>query len=191
MLDINTPVQWQIKDKDYPTFKPWYTHRMLAEIETWDLKDKKVLEWGAGWSTIYWAFHCKEVKAIETNWEWCVNVSEYLKALGLTNWEIIHRDCNEGDMSKCDWYTTIPDSEQDAYIPDIVCIDSVLRHECLLKALTLPRPLTIIHDNWQQDGFVCPSSEEMMSHFEIHNFIQEDHTDNHGRKWATAYWKLK
>lgn len=193
ILDIDNPVQWQVRDDKYPTLKPWYTHGMLTEIDKWNLKDKKILEWGSGWSTVYWAYHCKEVKAIETNLDWFIAVSDYLKTTSLTNWEIIYRDCNEGDQDKIDIYTKIPMDKSYLYFyaPDIVCIDGVLRHECLVKSLTLERPLTIIHDNWMQDGFVCPASEELMAPYEIHNFIQEDHTDNHGRKWATAYWELK
>ncbi len=187
MLDINNPVQWQVRDEEYPTLKAWFTHGMLNEISKWDLKDKNVLEYGGGWSSIFWAFHCKNVVTIETDANWINDIQMYANQHGLNNITLIHRQCNEGDQKKVDYYTEVPDG----FIPDIVIVDGVLRHECLLKALTLPRPLTIIHDNWQQDGFVCPSSEEVMKEFEIHNFIQDDHTDNHGRKWATAYWDLK
>jgi len=206
MLDINNPVQWQQKDDKFPTLKPWFTYGMLNELDKWDLSDKKIFEWGAGWSTVYWAYHCKSVYAIETNEEWINDIIKYLLSLGWiikgklsedfrfavcaeseqgNKITIEYRECNEGNQEKVDFYTSIPDD----YNPDIVIVDGILRHECLLKALTLPRPLIIIHDNWQQDGFVCPASEEVMKEFEIHNFIQEDHTDNHGRKWATAYWK--
>lgn len=189
MLDINYSVQWQVKDDRYPTYKPWYTMGMLAQIDLWklDLKNKSVWEWGAGWSSIFWAFYCQSVVAVETDEKWANDIREYAQLVDLKNLQVVTRQVNEGDQSKVEYYIDIP-----AYFkPDIICIDSVLRHECLVKALTLPRPLIIIHDNWQQDGFVCPASEELMAPYEIHNFIQEDHTDNHGRKWATAYWELK
>lgn len=188
MLDINSPVQWQIRDDKFPTLMPWYTHGMLTEIKKWNLSEKVVLEWGGGWSTIFWAFYCKYVYTIETDLKWCKDIDDYAQLVGV-NAAIIGRVCNEGDQSMVDKYTSLPFGN--SIKADIVVIDGVLRHECLLKALTLPRPLIIIHDNWQQDGFVCPASEELMSPYEIHNFIQEDHTDNHGRKWATAYWELK
>lgn len=187
MLDINNPVQWQVIDETYPTLKPWFTHRMLDEMKKWKLADKVVLEYGGGWSTIFWAFHCKEVYTIETNEQWIYDILDYAAKAGVAHRiHIIHRSVNEGDQAKVDYYTDLPVGCN----PDIVVDDGVLRHEVLLKALTLPRPLVIIHDNWQQDGFVCPASEELMKPFEIHNFIQEDHTDNNGRKWATAYWEI-
>lgn len=189
MLDINQRVQWQVKDDRFPTYYPWYTSGMLDVVDSWksDLVSKNVLEWGGGWSSIFWAFYCRYIICIETDEKWANDIKEYADFLGLTNLLIIHRPTNEGDQSKIDYFTDVPIS----WNPDIVCIDSVLRHECLIKALTLKRPLTIIHDNWQQDGFVCEASEQLMAPYEIHNFIQEDHTDNHGKKWATAYWELK
>jgi hypothetical protein len=188
MLDINNPVQWQLRDDTYPTLMPWFTHNMLKAIKNWeDLSAKSVFEWGGGWSSIFWAFYCEMVVTVETDEKWINDIREYAALMGLTNIQVIHRQVNEGDRAKIDYYTEIPDFIK----PDIICVDGVLRHECLLKALALPRPLTIIHDNWQQDGFVCPASEEIMLPHRIHNFIQEDHTDNHGKKWATAYWELK
>lgn len=177
-------VQWQQIDPTNNLCMPWFTHPFLEVLKTWDLKDKVVLEYGGGKSTIWWANKAKEVFTIETNKDWIDNIISNLQEG--TDVTIFHRPVNEGDQTKVDFYTDLPDG----CFPDIVVIDGVLRHECLLKALTLPRPLIVIHDNWQQDGFVCPASEGVMKPYETHNFIQENHTDNNGRKWATAYWNL-
>ena len=180
-------VQWQKLDSNGICY-PWFTHPFLEVLDGWDLKDKTILEYGGGKSTIWWGSRAKEVYTVETNDEWLKYIDQELMGCHgrYGNIKLFHRPVNEGDQTKIDYYTELPDGCN----PDIVVIDGVLRHECLLKALTLPRPLIIIHDNWQQDGFVCPASEEVMKKFEIHNFIQEDHTDNHGRKWATAYWEI-
>jgi hypothetical protein len=55
----------------------------------------------------------------------------------------------------------------------------------------MKRPLLLIVDNWQQNGFECPASEEALKNFEIHNYIQENHADNHGKKWATMWTLLE
>lgn len=177
-------VQWQKIDPHSGLCFPWFTHGFLDILKTWDLKNKTVLEYGGGKSSVWWANKCKAVYTIETNAEWLEYINFVL--LHNHNFKSFHRQVNEGDQSQVDYYTELPEGCE----PDIVVIDGVLRHECLLKALTLKRPLIVIHDNWQQDGFVCPASEEIMKPYEIHNFIQEDHTDNHGKKWATAYWEL-
>jgi hypothetical protein len=179
-------VEWQIIDDTNGLCYPWFTHPFLEVLKTWNLKDKSVLEYGGGRSTLWWASKTKQVHTIEANGMWAKEIVEALAVNGLQNTTVIHRPVNEGDQSKVDYYTEIPDGCK----PDIVVVDGILRHECLLKALTLKRPLIVIHDNWQQDGFVCPASEEAVKDLVTNNFIQENHTDNHGRKWATAYWNL-
>lgn len=178
-------VQWQIIDETNGLCFPWFTHPFLEVLKTWDLKDKVVLEYGGGRSTLWWAEKCKSVYTIETNEAWLSVIGTALAAMQKPV-NLFHRPSNEGDQTKIDFYTEVPEGCN----PGIVVVDGILRHECLLKALTLPRPITIIHDNWQQDGFYCPASEEIMKPFEIHNFIQENHTDHNGRKWATAYWNI-
>lgn len=179
-------VQWQKLDTNGVCY-PWFTHPFLEVLKTWDLSDKNILEWGGGKSSLWWNTYANYVCTIETNPEWAEEILRLNSTLNKIFRRPILREVKEGDQNMVEFYTEIPN---DCH-PDIVVIDGILRHECLIKALTLPRPLIIIHDNWQQDGFVCPASEKLMAPYEIHNFIQEDHTDNHGRKWATAYWELK
>lgn len=179
--------EWQKIDPDNGLVMPWYTHPALDEIKNWHLKDKTVLEYGAGASTIWWGDKCKSVFSIEANKEWFEKVGEAVKASnGFIALE--YRDCNEGDQTKIDFYTQIPDWIE----PDIVVVDGILRYECILKALTLPRPLTLIVDNWQQDYvFICPAAEEVMKDYAGQLFIQPDHKNHEGRPWTTAIWHLK
>jgi len=179
-------VQWQLWDEETQSVLPWLTHPFLEVLKTWDLSEKRVLEMGGGRSSKYWRKKAKWVTTVETNKEWGESIVEECR--GLTNGVVLYVNINEGDQKNAAIYT----SAGDDFGPyDIIVIDGILRHNCLEKALTMKRPLIVIHDNWQQDGFLCLASEEIMIPYETHNFIQEDHTDNHGRKWATAYWELK
>lgn len=168
---------------------PWYTHDALKEIETWDLKDKHVLEYGAGLSTFWWADKAKAIVSIETNREWFEKIYTKLPP----NAQIYLREFNEGDQSKIEEYTNIPTSfvGGDEFKPDIVVVDGILRYECILKALTLPRPLTLIVDNWDQDYvFICPAAETVMKDYEGKFFVQHDHKNHEGKPWKTAIWHL-
>lgn len=49
---------------------PWYTYPTIHFLETKDLRDKTVLEFGAGYSTLWWASHVKSVVAFEDNRGW-------------------------------------------------------------------------------------------------------------------------
>lgn len=164
---------------------PWLTHPALDEICKWDLKNKKVLEWGAGASTLWWASKCKEVYSIEANENWFSLINRQKP----DNVGLSFRPCNEGDQTKINFYTAVPKD----FIPDIVVVDGILRYECILKALTLQRPLTLIVDNWKQSGiFMCPAAEDVMRDYEGAFHEQADHKDNDGiNKWKTAIWHLK
>lgn len=185
MIQTDNLVQWQIYDEKTDAIFPWFVHSFIEWLDKLSLSHCRVLEFGGGRSTRWWRKRCKWVTTIDTNEEWLKTVQEECK--GLDNGMLVHEDINEGDQSRVQEYV----NAGDPWAPyNIVVVDGILRHECVLKALSMPRPLLLIHDNWQQDGFVCPASEEVLKGFKGHVYIQEDHTDNHGRKWATAWWLL-
>lgn len=187
-------VQWQIKDESCGCIYPWFTHPMLEVLKSWSLSTKVVLEWGAGRSTAWWAYHAKYVVSIEANEEYAGNVLEELGINRLTHkaYVIEVPGVNEGTQipKEQDAYVNAPDSAELFY--DIIVVDGILRHECMQKALELlsRHGGILISDNWQQDGFVCPASEELMAPYEIHAYVQPDHVDHHGRPWCTAYWEI-
>lgn len=169
--------------------EPWLTHPSMDVIKSWDLADKKVLEWGSGLSTIWWADKCKYVYSIEADRNWFARIVELKNGTGLqAKAEIHYRNVQEGDQTKIDFYTDVPAWFQ----PNIVVVDGVLRYECILKALTLPRPLTLIVDNWQQDYvFICPAAVEALRSFTGNVYIQPDHTNHEGRPWQTGIWIIE
>jgi hypothetical protein len=169
--------------------EPWLTHPALDVIKTWDLEDKRVLEWGAGLSTLWWANKCKQVFAIEADPKWFPRIVELIAEKGLGNkTELIYRNVNEGDQTQIDFYTDVPAG----LAPHIVVVDGVLRYECILKALSLPRPLILIVDNWQQDRiFICPAAEAALKDFAGTVYVQADHKDHEGRPWATAIFNIE
>lgn len=169
--------------------EPWLTHPALDVIKGWDLSDKQVLEWGSGLSTIWWANKCRYVMSIEANPQWFADVIKLRDENNLQEKaEINYRNCNEGDQEKIDFYTDVPKW----YTPDIVIVDGILRYECILKALTLCRPLILIIDNWQQDYvFICPAAEKALEGFTGNVYVQPDHTNHEGRPWATAIFYIE
>lgn len=66
---------------------PWLTCGAIIAIEDIINKEMKVLEFGSGGSTIFWAANCKSVKSYETNDKWYNLVKT--KTEGLKNVELI------------------------------------------------------------------------------------------------------
>jgi len=183
-------VQWQLVDESNGLVYPWLTHPMLDVLKTWDLSEKRILEFGGGRSSAWWRSKAKWVTTIEANHEWAYGIASECNRRNLYNGRVYHVGINEGDSQHKKLYT---EAGKDLGPYDIVVVDGILRFECLEYALTLPRPLTVIADNWKQSFvWMSPPSEELMKPFKINIFEQADHTDNDGiNKWKTVYWELK
>jgi hypothetical protein len=163
--------------------QPWFTHAALDEIQEWDLRDKVVLEWGGGHSTLWWAHRCRRVCTIETNLSWCEWISEKANILRFGNITLHHRPLG---TAAGEYVAIPPDCD-----PNIVVIDGATqRLQCLRKALTLPRPITLIFDNWQQDGaFISSEAVALMRPF-LGTSYPQMHPDHERHPWQTAIWLL-
>lgn len=162
----------------------WFTHGALDEIKKMDLSDKVVWMFGSGMGNIWLAKRCKHLHIVERVAEWIYSSQELAAANNVTNITYYHRPCN--DSSGMDeMYCDIPVSV------DVVINDDAYRYEVIEKALTLPRPLILIIDNYMQDYvFYCPKGEALLKDFKQQIFPQLDHTDHSGNCWKTAIFYL-
>lgn len=203
---MNTPelVEWQIMDETCGCVFPWFTHPFLEVLKTWGLKDKRILEWGGGRSTSWWASKAKHVWCVEANFEWAQVIKTELLERGLSDkvaLAIAIANEGESDEFKRDLYINNVDAQftqkedgrwhYNAHY-DIVIVDGILRYECMKKGIELlsEKGGILIVDNYQQDGFICPACAELIAPYEGHIYRQEDHIDHHGNPWQTAYWEI-
>src|ERR687884_2028950 len=56
-------------------YVPWFTFPAIEAIKNWDLSDKRVFEYGSGYSTLFWAARAKEVTSVEHSPEWHAKVA--------------------------------------------------------------------------------------------------------------------
>ena len=68
---------------------PWLTYGAIIALEHIVNKEMKVLEFGSGGSTIFFAKNCKSLKSYETSQVWCDNVKEKIASEELKNVEIL------------------------------------------------------------------------------------------------------
>lgn len=55
---------------------PWYTYPAIAFLESLDLSELRVLEWGAGQSTLWWGERAKRVVSFEGDPSWARHVTD-------------------------------------------------------------------------------------------------------------------
>lgn len=161
----------------------WFTHGALDEIKSMDLSDKIVVMYGAGRGDLWLAKRCKKLYVIERDIDW-YNTCQLNNDGSITYVFRPCTDCNGHD----EFYTAMPEGVE----PDVVIVDDAYRYECIVKALTLKRPLILIVDNWMQDFvFICPAAEEILQPFEKHIHLQADHRDHNGMPWKTLIGFIK
>jgi hypothetical protein len=104
---------------------PWLGYRAIRHLEGLLEPDWKVLEFGSGMSTLWFAKRCHTVVSIEDNEQWYLKVSEILEEHGATNVE--YKLKNAKEYHKLDEY-------MDGYF-DFILIDGAERDKCAKSAL--------------------------------------------------------
>ena len=102
---------------------PWYTYPAIEYLSQLNYSDKKIFEFGCGYSSIYWAMRAKSVISIEDNLAY---YDRWSKEFSASNLEIKWRDEGEG-------YENAIFEENDKY--DVIVIDGKRRVECTAAAL--------------------------------------------------------
>lgn len=138
MIDLSTPNEWQHICPDTGLVMPWYTKPALDEIVTWDLKDKRVFEYGCGASTLWWAAKCKSVRGVEYNEEYAAELwSRFIHNIGIAHF-----------IEERDYVNHIKIIGRNS---DIIIIDGSFRDACVPVALECLKPGgKLIFDNWMQ-----------------------------------------
>ncbi|MFI3241398.1 MAG: SAM-dependent methyltransferase [Alphaproteobacteria bacterium] len=102
---------------------PWYTYPAIEYLSQFDYSDKKVFEFGVGYSSLFWANRAKKVISIEDNPSYFERwTTEFKKE----NLDIRWRD--EGEI-----YENAIFEDEDKY--DVIIIDGKRRFPCAEVAL--------------------------------------------------------
>lgn len=117
---------------------PWYTYPAIHFLLQKDFKGRRILEWGAGQSTLWWASKAKEVVSFEADKKWHDEVKTALPPNA-----VIH--LTREDLS--DFEKNCP-----AGLFDVIVIDGLDREKCAAPSIELLAPDgAVLLDN--ADGF--------------------------------------
>lgn len=152
---------WQTLD-DNGVKMPWYTRSCLAWLDKLDLKDKRVWEYGCGYSSLWFRSRGAIVGGVDSNKDWAKLSDAYY-----TEVKIDYLQCNlRGGKF------------------DIVVIDGDFRDECTQYALNRTKKGGhIIIDNWKQasaDLAEWPITEKLIEGMDITIYKEPAHED-----WST------
>jgi hypothetical protein len=189
-MNTEALVEWQVLDKKTGYVYPWLTHPFLELLDTWNLKDITILETGGGRSTHWWRNRCRWVDTIEANEEWGKQIEKDCQQYGLNNGNLFCKTIPEGTPDgMLEYFSLIPKDTQ----YEIIVVDGIYRTEMVEWAIDhfKGRGGILIADNWQQDFvWISPKAEELLIHYDIHRFVQPNHTNHEGKPWNTCYWVI-
>lgn len=181
-------VEWQLQEEGTGLIYPWWSHSFLDVLKTWDLSKITWLEFGAGRSTAWLRSKCFWVDSIEANPEWAAIAEQECTDNYFSNGRVYSKQINEGHPELIpEYFSLIPSDGK----YNIISVDGIYRTECLQFAIDhlSVNGGILIADNFDQDYvWISPKAIEIMKPYEEYTFIQENHTNNEGKKWNTRYW---
>ena len=102
---------------------PWYTYPAIEYLSQFDYSDKQILEFGCGYSSLFWAKRAKKVTSIEDNLNW---FDKWKKEFDEPNLDIRWRD--EGEI-----YEQAAFEDDIKY--DVIIVDGKRRFQCAEAAV--------------------------------------------------------
>lgn len=168
MIDLQKPNEWQRRDEETGLLFPWLVESFLDELKTWDLKNKKLFEYGLGSGSVWWSNKCKEYYGVDNNYEWFEAVKKNIK-----------RSNSVAINVRYDKNTYVEYIHFNAPY-DIIIIDGIYREECVPVALEcLKKGGCLIYDNYMQPSVEVQSEETQQLLLSLPHKIykQEGHPD--------------
>lgn len=101
---------------------PWYTYPAIEYLSQFDFSNASVFEFGAGYSSIFWAQRARAVISIESDPRWV----EHLQAGFRPNQKVLLREGRD------DYVNAI---REQADLFDLVIVDGRWRHACVESAM--------------------------------------------------------
>lgn len=113
---------------------PWFTLPATAYLDQLDFSDRRVFEFGSGFSTLYWQHRAASVTSVEDDEEWYAEMKDRLDPDRVTYLHVIDPERYVGAI------------ETGTY--DVVVIDGSWREQCVAPALAHLSPRgVLIFDN--------------------------------------------
>jgi predicted O-methyltransferase YrrM len=121
---------------DYRPEIPWIAYDSIAILKAFLTRDSRVLEFGSGMSTIWYAKHAGEVYSVEDYQPWYNRVSDILVERGLSNVKYYFIEDSVD-------YREFMSHDQNGF--DLIMVDGSNRSACIANSARLLRPGGILY----------------------------------------------
>jgi hypothetical protein len=126
----------ELRDQEN-NYVPWFTYPAIEALKNWDLSEKRVFEYGSGYSTLFWASRAREVVSVEHNRGWYEKITGLVPANTRLILAPIDRDDDDPSPELREQFKTYAEAIEGRF--DIIVIDgyarSRVRYHCARAAL--------------------------------------------------------
>jgi hypothetical protein len=209
---LDNPNEWQFIDLSNGYIYPWITMDSLLFLNTLDVSEWTVFEFGTGASTLWWANKCKRIVTLDVNPVWYEKVRRYAQEKGLKNIEFHLVDLTKHPLREtaCSMYLDVLRYQEQKF--DAVIVDASFRDEAsILADKHIKEQGWIIADNWKQQGIwdclLCDPYLQKRYSVEVYKQSPIPDPENHpwiwnGNEdcffkikeghphWQTAFWRI-
>ena len=182
--------------------EPWWVRDAVYLLDRIIKPNWRVLEWGAGSSTVWFAQHAGSVTTIEDSGEWVRDLGFILKNHSITNVELRHRARQtNGTMPSASRGCCYDDYIRGAVdLPnasfDLVSVDGRARERCLEEAVRLVNPIggVLVLDNSVRDRYQKPMEDFIPQTWLRHDAHLLKNVTVQQKKWVdrddlfTTFW---
>ena len=141
--------------------EPWWVRDAIFLIDHLILPNWKVLEWGAGSSTVWLANHADSVTTIEDSGDWVRDLGAILRQHKLLNVDLRHRDRQtsgsllSASQGCCYDEYVMGASDMGNGTFDLVSVDGRAREHCLKEAVRLVKSSggVLVLDNYNRKRY--------------------------------------
>jgi len=183
-MPLPPPNDTQYIDEHCGLVYPWFSKPFLDLLSTWELKDKRVFEYGGGHSTDWWEHYAKEVCTVECDALWILYMTDIAR-----KGRLIHRPVIDGEVElKSRYVNAIYEFDGEF---DIIVIDGSYRDECIAAALTkIKDGGNIICDNWDQESvWDSIMGGRLLDPWKANLYIEPSRAGD-ARPWKTGFWQI-
>lgn len=161
---------WRYLDTSNNLTCPWYTIGCLEWLNTLNLKNMSIFEYGCGISTSWWKDKVKKCSGVDNQTKWSNGCFVPLLNDGITIDEKLYLEACLGDKY------------------DIIIVDGIFRDECTEYALkSIKNGGYLIFDNWDQPtvGIQWDKTKELLKDYHSIIYKEPNHID-----WKTAVFQI-
>lgn len=109
---------------------PWIAYDGIKALDNHLTKESRVLEYGSGMSTVWYAKHAKQVYSVEDYKPWYEKVTEILERSSISN-------CHYHLAEKSSDYAKFMSDDSEGF--DLIMVDGSVRSQCIENATNLLR----------------------------------------------------